>query len=209
MDIIWNPQAIEAQSMAIIEPYLQDCNFSLPEKAVVKRVVHTTGDPAIIDCIHWHPAACQIGIEALRRGADIFTDVSMLLAGINQKKLAAFGGTVNCAISTAEVAEAAADWKITRAAAEMRLWSNRLDDAIVAIGNAPTALFELINLIEKKVARPALIIGTPVGFVGAAESKDLMVEKNLVPYLTVLGTRGGSPIAASMVNALLYYEGDI
>ncbi len=209
MDIIWNPQTIEAQSMAIIEPYLQGYHFSPAEKAVVKRVVHTTGDPTIIDSIRLRPDACLTGIGALRQGAAIFTDVNMLMAGINKHKMAEYDGSISCAIAEAEVREAAADWQITRAAAAMRLWGNRLSGAIVAIGNAPTALFELLDLIEKNIAQPALIIATPVGFVGAAESKELLVKKNLLPYMTIEGTRGGSPIAAAMVNALYYFEGDI
>ncbi|CFY06901.1 Cobalamin (vitamin B12) biosynthesis CobH/CbiC, precorrin-8X methylmutase [Syntrophomonas zehnderi OL-4] len=208
MDIIWDPQIIETQSMAIIEPYLQGYSFNAPEKAVVKRVVHTTGDPSIIEHIFFHPAACKIGIEALRKATAVFTDVNMLLTGINPTKLAAYGATVSCGIAEPEVVKAASKWQITRAAAAMRLWGSRLNDAIVAIGNAPTALFELLALIDKGVARPALIIGTPVGFVGAAESKEMMIKENLVPYMTIRGTRGGSTIAAAMVNALLYYEGD-
>lgn len=209
MDIIWNPKTIETRSMEIIETYLQPYDFPPAEKAVVKRVVHTSGDPALIDAIRLHSSACQTGIKALRQGAAIYTDVNMLLAGINKPKVAALGGTVCCAIAAAEVQAAALEWQITRAAAEMRLWGSRLNDAVVAIGNAPTALFELIDLIEKGIARPALVIATPVGFVGAAEAKELLHEKKLVPYMTLLGTRGGSPLAAAMVNALLYFEGEI
>jgi len=209
MDINWNPHQIEAESMAIIEPYLQDYHFTSAEKAVVKRVIHSTGDPQIITQIGLHPAACQTGITALRKGAAIFTDVNMLMAGINKPRLAVYGGSISCAIAEAQVQEAAADWKITRAAAAMRLWGSRLNDSIVAIGNAPTALFELLNLIEKNITHPALIIGTPVGFVGATESKELMIQKNLLPYMTLRGTRGGSTVAAAMVNALLYFEGEI
>ena len=208
MDIIWNPKRIEERSMEIIEPYLQPYNFPPAEKAVVKRVVHTSGDPGLIDALRFHPDACATGIKALRNGAAIFTDVNMLLAGINKTKVAAYGGSLHCGIATAEVKAAALEWQITRAAAEMRLWGNRLNEAVVAIGNAPTALFELIDLIEKGLARPALIIATPVGFVGAAEAKALLPKKNPVPFMTILGTRGGSPMAAAMVNALLYFKGE-
>ncbi|MCX5779760.1 MAG: precorrin-8X methylmutase, partial [Firmicutes bacterium] len=176
--------------------------------AVVKRVIHTTGDPGIIEHIKFHPGAAQAGREALRQGKNVFTDVNMLKAGINRKKLRSYGGEVYCSIAEPEIVAAAQDWQITRAAASMRLFAKRLDGAVIAIGNAPTALFEVMDMIEKGIARPALIIGTPVGFVGAAESKDLLAAANLVPYITVTGTRGGSPIAVSMINALLYYEGE-
>jgi len=208
MNIIWNPQEIEAQSMNIIESYLMDYDFSPVQKEVVKRVIHTTGDPKIISNIRFHPDAVRAGINALHQGRPIFTDVNMLKAGINRKKIGGFGGEVFCSIAEPEVGEKAQEWGITRAAAAMRSFGERLNGAVVAIGNAPTALFEVLDLIEKGIAQPALIIGTPVGFVGAAESKDIMVEKNLLPYITVTGTRGGSPIAVSMINALLYYKGE-
>ncbi|MCX5780744.1 MAG: precorrin-8X methylmutase, partial [Firmicutes bacterium] len=185
MNIIWNPQEIERQSMLIIESYLQGYDFTPIEKAVVKRVIHTTGDPEIIGHIKFHPDAIQAGLEAMQRGENIYTDVNMLKAGINRKKLRSYGGEIFCSIAEPEIGAAAQDWQITRAAASMRLLAQRLDGAVVAIGNAPTALFEVMDMIEKGIARPALIIGTPVGFVGAAESKELMVAKNLVPYITV------------------------
>jgi precorrin-8X/cobalt-precorrin-8 methylmutase len=207
MNIIWNPQEIERQSMQIIESYLQGYDFTPSQKAVVKRVIHTTGDPGIIEHIKFHPGATQAGREALRQGKNVFTDVNMLKVGINRKKIHGYGGEIYCAIAEPEIRVAALDWQITRAAASMRLFAKRLDGAVIAIGNAPTALFEVIDMIEKGFARPALIIGTPVGFVGAAESKELLIAKKLVPYITVTGTRGGSPIAVSMINAMLYYEG--
>ncbi len=208
MDIIWNPKEIEAKSMQIIEEYMEGYNFSPVEKDVVKRVVHTTGDPNIISNIQFHPQATEIGVKALRKGANVFTDVNMLKAGVNSKKVKAFGGDVYCGVAEEEVAKAAKEWAITRSAAAMRLFGDKLNDAIVAIGNAPTALFEVLDLIDKGICMPALIVGTPVGFVGAAESKELLVEKNVVPFITVRGTRGGSPLAASMINALLYFEGE-
>lgn len=206
MNIIWNPQEIERQSMQIIEGYLQGYEFTPIQKAVVKRVIHTTGDPGIIEQIKFHPGAVQAGREALQQGKNVFADVNMLKAGINRRRIHGYGGEIYCSIAEPEIGLAAQDWQITRAAASMRLFAEQLDGAVIAIGNAPTALFEVIDMIEKGSARPALIIGTPVGFVGAAESKALLVAKNLVPYITVTGTRGGSSIAVSMINALLYYE---
>jgi precorrin-8X/cobalt-precorrin-8 methylmutase len=195
--------------MDIIDSYLKGYDLPPIQKAVVKRVIHTTGDPEIINAVKFHPDACREGIEALRRGAAIFTDVNMLRVGINSRKVHAYGGEVFCSIAEPDIAEKAEKWGITRAAAAIRCFADRLDGAVVAIGNAPTALFELLSLIKNGITRPAIIIGTPVGFVGAAESKELLVDSNLLPYITVTGTRGGSPMAVSIINALLYYEGDV
>jgi precorrin-8X/cobalt-precorrin-8 methylmutase len=209
MNIIWNPQEIEKKSMEIIETYLSDCTLSTVEKLVVKRVIHTTGDPEIVTAIRFHTGAVAAGVKALRAGAAVFTDVNMLKSGVNSKILARYGGQLFCSIGEPKVAEAAGDWGITRAAAAMRLYGKQLDKSVVAIGNAPTALFEVLDLISQGVCCPALIVGTPVGFVGAAESKDLLVAQGTVPYISLLGTRGGSPIAVSIINALLYFEGDL
>lgn len=206
MDIIWDPRSIENKSMEIIESFLDAAAFSPREKMVVKRVVHTTGDPQIVELIRFHPQAVEAGIRALSNGASVYTDVNMLKTGINQKKLAAFGGEVFCAIADPVVIQAAEEWGITRAAAAMRLYGSRLDKGVVAIGNAPTALFEVLNLVEQGVCQPALIVGTPVGFVGAAESKEMLVAQDKVPYISLVGTRGGSPIAVSIINALLYHD---
>lgn len=208
LEIIWDPKEIEKKSFEIIEEFIEGYNFTPLEKAIVKRIIHTTGDPAIIGNIQFHIEATKAGLKALRKGANVFTDVNMLKAGINAKKLNSYGGEVFCGVADQEVAEAAKEWGITRSAAAMRLYGEKLDGAVIAIGNAPTALFEVLDLIEKDVAKPAMIAGTPVGFVGALESKELMIEKNIVPYMTVRGNRGGSPIAACMVNALLYFEGE-
>ena len=208
MEIIWNPREIEDKSMQIIDEYLVGYSFTPVEKDVVKRIIHTTGDPAILSSVLFHPDATRDGIKALRGGANIFTDVNMLKAGINARTLNEFGGEIFCGVAELETIEAARDWGITRSAAAMRLYGKRLNGSVIAIGNAPTALFEVLDLIEKGIAMPALIVGTPVGFVGAMESKELMIEKNLVPYITVRGTRGGSPIAACIVNALMYFKGD-
>jgi len=208
MEIMWKPKEIEDKSMAIIDEYLVGYTFTPVEKSVIKRIIHTTGEPAIIDSVLFHPYATRDGIKALREGANIFTDVNMLKAGINTKTLNGFGGQIFCGVAEKEVAQAAGDWSITRSAAAMRMYGKRLNGAVIAIGNAPTALFEVLDLMEKGIAKPALVVGTPVGFVGAMESKELMIEKNIVPYITVRGTRGGSPIAACIVNALMYFKGD-
>ncbi|HWP95275.1 MAG TPA: precorrin-8X methylmutase [Syntrophomonadaceae bacterium] len=208
MNIIWDPREIEKKSMEIIEGYLTGLHFSEAEKAIAKRVIHTTGDPDIIEALRFHPAAVAAGMKALRSGQSVFADVNMLKSGVNASRLKGYGGQVICSISEPEIIQAAKEWKITRAAAAMRSFGPRLDQAVVAIGNAPTALFELLNLISQGKCRPALIIGTPVGFVGAAEAKEELIAQDWVPFISLLGTRGGSPIAVSIVNAMLYFEGE-
>ncbi len=206
MNIIWNPREIETRSMEIIEGYLAGWDFSPLEKQVVKRVIHTSGDPDIVKYLRFHPQAAQSGWKALRNGASVFTDVNMLKAGINAVRLGTFGGQVGCAINEPQTIDNARRWQITRAAAAMRQYGSRLTGAVVAIGNAPTALFEVLEMSRRGICRPALVVGTPVGFVGAAESKDLLVSQNELPYISLVGTRGGSPIAVSVINALLYSE---
>lgn len=204
MEYITNPAAIEARSMEIIAPYLKEYGLSQQETKVFSRIIHASGDPDYAQIIKIHPGAIQAGCDALKAGRQIFCDVEMVRTGINKRRLAEFGGTVNCLISDESIAVTAKELGITRSMAAMRAFGEKLNGAIVAIGNAPTALFEVLNIMENTGIRPALIIGVPVGFVGAAESKELLIATSTVPYITVLGTKGGSPIAAAITNALLY-----
>jgi precorrin-8X/cobalt-precorrin-8 methylmutase len=206
MSFITQPMAIEKRSMEIIAPYLTDMNLSPEAVKVFSRIIHAAGDPAYAEIIDIHPEAIRAGCQALYSGCHIYTDVEMVRTGINHRRLAEFGGEVHCLIADAEVAAVAKQQGITRSMAAMRAFGSRLDGAVVAIGNAPTALFEVLELIQHSGIRPALIVGVPVGFVGAAESKALLAETSPVPYITVKGTKGGSPIAAATVNALLYMQ---
>ncbi len=203
MDFVKDPKAIEDQSMDIIEnalPWLKDMPEG--EKQIIKRIVHTTGDPDIASLVKIHPEAVESGLNAMRAGCPIFTDVQMLRSGISQVKFEQFGIETFCLIKDpAVVAEAQRTGK-TRAMVAMSMAAPRLEGGIIAIGNAPTALFELCSMIEKGQLKPALVVGTPVGFVGAKESKEVLVETP-VPYITVTGTRGGSTIAVAALNALL------
>ena len=174
------------------------------ELKVFSRIIHAAGDPEYAAVIEIHPAAVAAGCAALRQGAPVFTDVEMVRTGINRRRLAEFGGEVHCLIGDESVAAMAKAQGITRAMAAIRTFGQRIHGAVVAIGNAPTALFALLELMEQEDIRPALIVGVPVGFVGAAESKAVLVEQSPVPFITVQGTKGGSPIAAATVNALLY-----
>lgn len=204
MDYITQPVAIEARSMEIIAPYLADYKLSPQETKVFSRIIHASGDPDYAKVINIHPEAIVAGCKALKAGCQIYCDVEMVRTGINKRRLAEFGGAVNCLINDEAVAITAKKLGITRSMAAMRAFGKQLDGAIIAIGNAPTALFEVLNMMKETGIRPALIIGVPVGFVGAAESKDLLAATSDVPYITVLGNKGGSPIAAATTNALLY-----
>ena len=128
----------------------------------------------------------------------------MVRTGINKRKLAAFGGQVFCKVADPEIAKVAKEQGITRSMAAMRSFGQDMNGAIIAIGNAPTALFEVLRMVEEENLRPAAIVGIPVGFVGAADSKAELAANTLVPYATVEGTKGGSPIAAAVVNAIMY-----
>lgn len=204
MDYVKNPKAIEDKSMAIIYPYVKDLNLTDDEVRVYSRTIHASGDVEYAQLVRTSAGAVQKGIEALNRGAHIYCDVEMVRTGINKKALALHDSEVHCLISDPKVAELAKELGVTRSIAAMRTFGKELDGNIVAIGNAPTALYEVLRLALEEDVKPALIIGIPVGFVGAAESKDYLAEVSPVPYITVKGNKGGSPIAASVVNALLY-----
>lgn len=196
------PDQIEARSLAIIESLLPPLNCSPEEREVIKRIVHAVGDPEIARHVFLHPQAVAAGLEALRRGRPIFTDVQMVAVGIHRGLAGRLGCPIQCMTKEPKIAERARVIGITRAIAALRHYAPRLEGAIVAIGNAPTALLALLDLADAGQAAPALIIGVPVGFVAAAEAKAELTRRR-VPYLTVEGTRGGSAMAVAAVNALL------
>ncbi|BAF59138.1 MAG: precorrin isomerase [Pelotomaculum sp.] len=200
-----DPGAIAARSRDLIEEYLGMEFFQrkFPGLAgeVVRRVVHATGNPQVASLLRFHPGAVEAGIAALRRGALIFADVRMVKAGINGRALRELGGRVICPIHHPRVHSFAEERGITRAAAAVYLFREQLRDCVAVVGNAPTALAEVIRQTGQGF-RPALIIGTPVGFVGAAEVK-ARLQSQQVPYLTLIGSQGGSAVAAAAVNALI------
>ncbi|MHB9022706.1 MAG: precorrin-8X methylmutase [Armatimonadota bacterium] len=196
------PQDIEGRSMEIIESLLPDLDWRPDERTVVKRLVHTSGDPALAAMVRFHPQAIAAALAAFRQGAKVYTDVHMVRMGTDRTRLQALGSSCHCDIDDPDVMQEARRTERTRAQTEMRRFGKALDGAVVAIGNAPTALREILVLAKEGVARPALVIGMPVGFVDAAESKDALMASDLV-YITIEGTRGGSPLAAATVNALL------
>ena len=204
MDFIKEPMAIENRSMELIAPHLAELHLDERETKLYSRLIHASGDVGYAPITRVHPQAIDAAIAALKRGVDIYTDVEMVRTGINKKKLASFGGTVHCLVADPDVAARAKAEGITRSMVAMRTFGKDMDGSIVAIGNAPTALFEVLRLVREEGIRPACIVGIPVGFVGAAESKAELAANDIVPYITVEGSKGGSPIAAAAVNALMY-----
>lgn len=196
------PHEIEVRSMEIIDGLLPAGDWDPGERTVVKRLVHTSGDPSLAVEVRFSAGAVEAGVTALRSGAPVFTDTHMARMGVNRDRVAALGGTVECLISDEAVAAEAKRTGRTRAATALRTLGARLDGSVVALGNAPTALREVLAMAAEGVARPALVIGMPVGFVDAAESKDALIDSDLA-FVAVHGTRGGSPLAAATVNALL------
>ena len=198
-----SPKAIEQQSLAILEKLLPPLPDISPEELlVVKRIVHASGDPQVALSIKFGPSAIDSGISAIAKGSPIFTDVQMVATGINRKLAESFGCPIACALNETEGGNPVKQPDTTRATAAIYRLGKKLNGAIVAIGNAPTALLALLELIDRKEIKPALVIGMPVGFVQAKESKNELSKRD-IPYITILGTRGGSAIAVAAVNALL------
>ncbi len=200
------PAEIERRSMDIIEAELGPTpELSAAERTTLKRVIHATADFDYRSSLKFSENAVEKGLAALRDGALVVTDTNMALAGINKPALSALGCEAVCLMADPRVAERAAKNKTTRALAAMdmaaELYENK--NIIFAIGNAPTALLRLCELAQNREIRPALIIGAPVGFVNVERSKERLTELS-VPYIAAMGRKGGSAVAASVCNALLY-----
>ncbi len=195
------PRDIEAESFRRIEAQVGPHHLAPELWAVVRRMIHTSADLEYLRTVRCHPEAVAAGVAALRRGAPLGTDTRMLLAGIGTGRLARLGVTPFCLLDEPGVAQEAARQGTTRAAAAVEAGLPRLAGGIVAIGNAPTALLRLLELLEAGAASPALVVGLPVGFVNAAESKELLSRQSC-PFITALGPKGGSAVAAAVINAL-------
>jgi len=200
---IVKPMDIEKRSMEIITGLLGDRTFPADQAPVVKRVIHTTADFDYADNLVFSPDAVRLGLKALKGGCDIVTDTQMARAGINKTILGKLGGQVHCFMSDPDVAEEAKARGITRAAVSMEKAAGLQTPCIFAIGNAPTALISLHELMEAGKLAPALIIGVPVGFVNVVESKELILADG-APHIVARGRKGGSNVAAAICNALLY-----
>lgn len=197
------PMDIEKRSFAIITELLGDRTLDPENELVIKRVIHTTADFDYADNLCFSEHAVAKGIEALRAGCDIVTDTQMARAGINKTILGGLGGEVHCFMSDPDVAEEAKARGITRAVVSMERAAKLAKPCIFAIGNAPTALLSLHDLIAAETVKPALIIGVPVGFVNVVESKERIMTAG-VPYIVACGRKGGSNVAAAICNAMLY-----
>lgn len=197
------PDEIEKRSMEIITRELGDRTWPEEEFLVVKRCIHTSADFDYADNLVFSEQAVQKGIEALKAGAVIVTDTNMAAAGINKKSLEKCGGRVCCFMADEDVAKEAKERGVTRATVCMERGARLSGPVIFAVGNAPTALIRLHEMMKEGLVTPALIIGTPVGFVNVVESKELIL-KDKVPSIIARGRKGGSNIAASICNALLY-----
>jgi precorrin-8X/cobalt-precorrin-8 methylmutase len=197
------PMDIEKRSFEIIEKELNGRKLDPMNELVIKRAIHTSADFDYVDNLCFSNCAVIKGIEAIKNGACIVTDTQMAKSGINKKVLEKFGGEVFCFMSDEDIAKIAKQNGTTRATASMDKASELQKPLIFAIGNAPTALIRLYELILNGVINPELIIGVPVGFVNVVESKELIMELD-VPYIVAKGRKGGSNIAAAICNAMLY-----
>ncbi|GAB4250308.1 MAG: hypothetical protein Kow00122_07810 [Thermoleophilia bacterium] len=194
------PAEIERKSFEIIEGLIPQLDLSPAERAVVVRVVHATGDPSLASQLVFSPGAVERGVAALAAGRPVVTDVNMVRAGVSPS-LGRVGVQAHCLVGARETAERAEADGVTRSVAAIREFGPRLNGAIVAVGNAPTALLETVRLFEEEGIEPALVVGVPVGFVAAAESKEALAGSGLA-HVTLPGLRGGTPIAVAVVNAL-------
>ena len=196
-------QSIEDQSMEIIEREIGSHQYDELEWPIVRRVIHATADFdfAKDNKIIFHKDAIKRGIDALRKGCNLIVDVNGVIGGLNKQNLNEFGNNTICNISNPIIAEEAKKYNKTRAQTSMRMAASEMNGGIVVIGNAPTALLEVIQMIQEGVTTPALIIGIPVGFVSSPESKEALQALD-VPFITNKGRKGGSPCASAIVNAL-------
>jgi len=201
-----SPQDIEAESMRIIDREAGSHSFSEDEWTIVRRIIHATADFEVMKTIRFHPQAIAAGIAAMKQGNPVYTDTQMLKAAIGGKLQEQYGCSAVCLVADDEVQRVSKASGITRSAAAMQAAAATLQNGIVAIGNAPTALFEAVGLCREGAMSPALIIGMPVGFVGAAESKQALLESGLVS-ITMLGRKGGTPAAVATINALMQLAG--
>ena len=202
MEIEWNPDNIEKKSFQMIRSEMKT-SLAQPEmEDIIVRVIHTTADFTYADDLHFKMETVSKPEEVFQPGKKIYTDTRMVLSGINKRKLKELGMEAYCLVDDPEVAALAKEQGRTRSAVAVEKAAADSETSIFVFGNAPTALFRLCQLIDEGKAEPALIIGVPVGFVGAAESKEALLNYT-VPSISVQGRKGGSTVAAAIVNALL------
>lgn len=203
MSFIVKPSEIEKTSFEIITKELGNRTFPEWQSEVVKRVIHTTADFDYADNLYFSENVIENAKNAILNGATVITDTNMALSGINKKILAQFGGEVHCFMADEQVAREAKERGVTRAIVSMEHAAKLKEPLIFAIGNAPTALIHLYELIKQGDVNPALVVGVPVGFVNVVESKELFISSN-IPHIIAKGRKGGSNVAAAIINAILY-----
>ena len=196
------PADIESLSFNIIESEAKNHNFTYDKWQIVRRMIHTSADFEYLKSVRFSDNAVDLGIKAILNGKTIVTDTQMALSGIRKKEITSLGGMVKCFINDEKVIFNAKKEGITRAKAAADMAATHIKDGIFVVGNAPTALLRILELIKEKKAEPALIIGLPVGFVNAAESKEALISSSF-PHISNTGRKGGSNIAASVINALI------
>ncbi|MEW9095190.1 MAG: precorrin-8X methylmutase [Clostridiaceae bacterium] len=203
MDYIKKPMEIEERSFEIIGEEMGEHSFTEEELKIVKRTIHTTGDFDYKNIVYIREGAIEAGKELLAKGIKIYTDTNMAKSGINKAALKKLNCSVECYVSNEDVAKIAKERGITRSMAGIE---KAVEDGVefFVFGNAPTALYKLIELTKEGKANPKFIIGAPVGFVGAAESKEEAEKQLSIPMVTIRGRKGGSNVAAAIVNALMY-----
>ena len=196
-------QSIEDASMQVIEREIGSHSYNKKEWPIVRRVIHSTADFdfARENAIVFHKDAIESGLNAVKSGCSIVVDVNGVAGLLNKQNTKKFGNNVICRISDPEITRQVQESNKTRAQMSMRMSSSDIDEGLVVIGNAPTALFEVIQMVKEDITSPALIVGMPVGFISAAESKEEL-RKVDIPFITNKGRKGGSPSAAAIVNAL-------
>jgi precorrin-8X/cobalt-precorrin-8 methylmutase len=193
--------AIYRQSFATIRAEADLARFSPEEEKIAVRIIHACGMVDVADALVFAPEVVRVARQALQDGAPIFCDAKMVAQGITRARLPCRNEVI-CTLAEPKVAQLAADLATTRSAAALELWRDRLAGAVVAIGNAPTALFRLLEILDESEIRPAAIVGLPVGFVGAAESKEALIADGRVPFISLRGRRGGSAMTVAAINAL-------
>ncbi|MCR5607996.1 MAG: precorrin-8X methylmutase [Lachnospiraceae bacterium] len=199
------PYDIEKRSFEIIGEELKEKGIVIPKEQefITKRVIHTSADFEYADTMTYSEGVIEIAKNLIKNGADIVTDTNMALSGINKKTLVKYGGEVHCFMADEDVAKEAKERQVTRATVSMEKASKIKKPVIFAVGNAPTALIKLYEMIKNNEFTPALIIGVPVGFVNVEAAKELILSTD-VPYIVNRGRKGGSNIAAAICNAILY-----
>jgi precorrin-8X/cobalt-precorrin-8 methylmutase len=195
------PHEIEAKSFAIIDAEAGPHNFAPDEWKIVRRMIHTTADFEYMQMVRISNNAVAAGVNAIQNGCIVITDTNMAKTGIRKDLLAGFGSRCECLMADPRVAEQATERGVTRARVAVEKAAQIMENGIYVVGNAPTALLHLLDMINNKAANPALVVGLPVGFVNAAESKAALVETK-IPYISNVGRKGGSNVAASVINAL-------